>query len=305
MDFKPDDRKVTYRLFTQEKKVAPNIIFSVTALKWIRALIEAHTTEVGFYAIIDEQEEYTYYIRDIFYPKHCAADGGTCEISPEGETEVMEYLCDKGREEEIPFIRFWGHYHPQGFTTPSGQDETQAFDRMNSTQAYLIRAICSDNEISISFFDYQNQIRFDNIKWTVEENASKNAMIQKLDDIKELVTPDYSEDPYDVIARVYSIFKHDQEMEEIEQKVKKLKEKNIPTRQYHCRSGSHSYHHGHQQGNLFDYSGSTNVTTTKVNKKQEDDDSSDSILSEAEIATLMTDVEKQIEEFETQSGSGG
>jgi len=318
MNFKPDIRKTTYRLFTQEKKTAPNIIFSLTALKWIYALIKAHDTEVGFYAMIDEPEVNTYYVRDVFYPKHCAANGGTCEISPEGETEIMEYLVEKGLEEEICKIRFWGHYHPQGFTGPSGQDETQAFERMNSTQAYLIRAICTETEISVSFFDYNNQIRFDNIKWTVEQGASKSAIIQKLDMIKNLVTPDYSEDPHKIIAHACAILQEDQEMEQIELKIQLLKEKNIPIQKTYYRSGGETIHtQGGQQGNLFHHTNSTmnhyNIID-RIGKKTIDDDDDDddfsndndknSLLSEDEMVGLITDIDEQIVKFQNKKAVG-
>lgn len=301
MDFKPDDRKTTYRLFTQEKKTAPNIIFSVTALKWIHALIEAHSSEVGFYAVVDETKENTYYIRDIFYPKHDEANGGTCETSTEGETEIMEYLIEKNREDDIPKIRFWGHVHPQGFTSPSGQDETQAFERMNSTQSYLIRAICTDKEISISFFDYKDQIRFDNIKWTIEEGASNSALMIKLDKIKELVNQDYSNSAYNTIADVYGIFKEDQEYAMIEQKIKELKEKNIPKpRSY----GSVHTYNATQQGNLFGHGHHGIVKQLAEDRNWNEDEDENTILDEKELASLMSDVNVQIEDFKKQTGAG-
>jgi len=296
MEYKPDNRKTTYRVFKEETRVAPKVIFSVTAIKWIDALIEAHNSEVGFYAIVDEHGNDTYYIRDIFYPKHSEMNGATCEISAEGETDVMEWLLEKGREDDIVKMRFWGHVH-SGFTTPSGQDETQSYELMNRRQSYLIRAICMKGEISVTFFDYENQIRYDNIKWTVEEGASNGLLIQKLDKIKELVNEDYTEDPHDVLVRVFNIMREDQEREEIEQKIKKLKEENKPKfgHQYHSRSG-----YGVSQQNLFSGCNSTATHNTNQKVKQvtynENDDPND-ILNEEELISLMTDVDNQITEF--------
>ena len=285
MDFKPDGRKTTYKVFNQEKKIAPKVIFSITALKWIHALIEAHSGEVGFYAIVDEPEENTYYIRDVFYPKHSEANGATCEISAEGETDVMEWLIENGRENDITKMKFWGHLH-SGFTSPSGQDETQAYELMNRRESYIIRAICMKGEISISFFDYENQIRFDNIEWTTEEKNSHSALTNKMDKIKEIVNNDGQQDVYDSLVEIYNTIREDQEMEEIEQKVKKLKEENMPTVKTYGRSG------GSQQ-NLFNHTGPTS-NIARVTCGQDD---SNDILDEKELANLMNDVEYQITEF--------
>ena len=55
----PDKPKTTYSLLVRkgETKTPPRIIFSTTSLKWIKALVEVHSLEVGWYAIVDELEE--------------------------------------------------------------------------------------------------------------------------------------------------------------------------------------------------------------------------------------------------------
>jgi len=230
--FKPDNRKTTYRILADDKKKAPRIIFSITALKWIKVLMDEHDTEIGFYAIVDEKEAGEYYVHNVFYPKHELVTGGTCEISPEGETEIMQYLIDKGREDDIAKIRFWGHKHPgHCATAPSGQDEKQAIDRMNSTGAYLVRAICSGPEISVSFFDYDNKIRFDNIKWEVEEDNRTAIMIDRLNKLQGVLNGETTEENVDArYTEIVKIFSVDSEIEAIKAKVKELKKVNIPNK---------------------------------------------------------------------------
>lgn len=298
MNFKPDDRNTTYRNLSPEKKIPPKIIFSTLALKWIEALIDAHDSEVGFYAVVDERNENTYFIRDIFYPKHDEANWGTCEISPEGETDIMNYLIEKNRENDIPKIRFWGHVH-SGFTTPSGQDEQQALERMRQTQAFLIRAICTSEEISISFFDFNNQIRFDNVKWEIEEQDSKDVMSEKLEEIKTLLDQGFADDNIkEVFEGIVETLLHDKDMELIKEKVKKLKEANMPKHAYH--RGVNSY-----QQNLFDHSNDNYInrflrkSTPTLNKKEEKEEIDDNeILNETETMSLMSDIDDEIQGFD-------
>jgi len=293
-EFKPDNRKVTYRLLNQEKRTAPEIVFSLTSLKWIHALIEAHTGEVGFYAIVDEPAENTYYIREIFYPKHDEANGATCEISAEGETKIMEWLIEKGREDDIPKLKFWGHVH-SSFTQPSGQDEDQAIELMNRRQSYVIRAICMMGEISITFFDYVNQIRFDNIKWTIEDGVSSSAVNHKLGKIKELVDNVSEDAGLDTLIDIAKVMKEDQELQEIEQKIKKLKEINIPKYTSHHHYGR--YDGGYQQNLFPSGTGNSKYFQHRLTDRTGDKEDPNDILNEEELASLMVDVEKKITDF--------
>lgn len=74
----PDKQKTTYTMLSSKSKKPPRIIFSSKALKWIEALVDIHDQEVGFYGVVDSRENYTFFVRDIFYPKHSEANAGTC-----------------------------------------------------------------------------------------------------------------------------------------------------------------------------------------------------------------------------------
>jgi len=313
MDFKPDTRKTTYRILMNESKRPPKVIFSKTSLKWIRALMDGHDTEIGFYAVVDEIGEGEYFIRDVFYPKHELVTGATCEISPEGETEIMQYLIDKDRIDDIQKIRFWGHKHPgSGATGPSGQDETQAVVRMKSTGAYLIRAICSGDEISVSFFDHDNELRFDNLKWEVEESDSTAIMIEKLNKVRTVLAEESSEENvHDHYAEIGKIFSVDEEMAAIKAKVAELKKVNVPeeknTGYTGHRNGYHfsdhrnnnwhnnrSNFHGAQQTSMLPYKMQTQLSSGS--------NSGDSVLDPREIAILLDEIDQDIDDF---YGCGG
>lgn len=226
---KPDNRKTTYTMLKTESRTAPKVVFGTTALKWIRALVDGHSTEVGFYAVVDTREDGSYFIRDVFYPKHSEMNGGTCEISPEGETEMITWLLDHGREADISKVRFWGHSHSgMCSTSPSGQDETQALERMTQNQAYLIRGItCKDGELSVSFFDFENQVRFDNIKWAVEDDTDESIVVEKLAQIQAILG-DAEKSPPDKLFEIAKTAMTDEETEAITAKVNKLKKENEP-----------------------------------------------------------------------------
>jgi len=298
--FRPDNRKTTYRMIANESLKPPKIVFSTTALKWIRALMDEHDTEIGFYAIVDERGENEYYIRDVFYPKHELVTHGTCEISPEGETEIMQYLIDKDRTDDIQKIRFWGHKHPgSNNTSPSGQDETQAMERMNSTGAFLIRAICSGDEISTSFFDYDRQIRFDNVNWEVEESEAEAIISDKLDRVREVLNSNENTEvtAHEKFTNIATILTVDDEMSKIRAKVKELKDVNVPKDNGytgHRRQTVHIIDKRGGCGNQHSYQ--TNLLESKPNM------STISGLSGKKVALLLDEVDQEIDSFYAHGG---
>lgn len=291
MNFKPDTRRTTYKLFKQESRIPPRIIFSSIALKWIEALIDAHDGEVGFYAVVDKPEANVYIIRDIFYPKHDLANGGTCEISTEGETDIMNYLLDKGRVDDITKMRFWGHVHPMGFTEPSHQDETQSIERMNQTQSYFIRAICTKYEISISFFDYKNQVRFDNIEWEIQEDESDNIIESKLASIETILSVENADIPSEKANLILKTLLEDSEMEAIKRKVAILKKENIQEPKISRSQQTNMFNTRRYKRRILPYYGSSE---TSAGKNGIDAD----LLNPSEVASLMSDIDNEVTTFQ-------
>jgi len=225
---KPPAGKPVYVVLRPETKTLPKVVFGVTALKWIHALVQEHSTEVGFYGVVDELPDYTFFIRDIFYPKHSEMHGGTCEISPEGENDLMQWLIEKGKDADIEKVRFWGHSHVNMGTGPSGQDETQGRERMENTQSFLIRAIVNKKgDMQVSFFDYNEQVRFDHIKWTWQDDTDPRFREQIIAESKAILNDD-SKSTEEKLKAVHDLTSKDAEMDRIIEKVKELKEVNAP-----------------------------------------------------------------------------
>jgi hypothetical protein len=188
---KPEPAKqTTYTTLEPVKISAPTIKLSKLAIKWLTVMADVHNHEIGVFGFVDELPNNTYLIRDIFYPKHSEAAGATCEISPEGETLMAEWLISHNRENDIAKAKFWGHSHVNMGVFPSGQDEDQSIERMNRNQSYLIRGIFNkDGLLSISFYDYQNKRRFDNIKWETDEDEEEQKIREKILELKTINLP--------------------------------------------------------------------------------------------------------------------
>lgn len=222
----PDPRKCSWSLLSEATEIAPTILFTPVALKWIRAMVQEHSGEVGFYGIVEELDG-TYVITEVFYPKHCLVSQATCEISPDGEVEIAQRLINENRPEDISKVRFWGHSHHTMGTTPSGQDNAQAVEKMNSNGAYYIRAIANkDGEMSVSFFDYNRQIKFENIKWDILQNY--DSMVNRV--ISVMSTESNSEEKVLAIRNAININVNFQnkEYQEIAKRVRELKKIQLP-----------------------------------------------------------------------------
>jgi hypothetical protein len=110
--------------------------------------------------------------------------------------------------------------------SPSGQDEDQAKARMYNTSSYVLRVICNKPGLmSLSFFDFEGSVKFDNVAWVVEKE-SENDVNNKLTLINSILL-DPSIDSSIKYENICKTMKDDG-YELIVEKVKALKEFNIP-----------------------------------------------------------------------------
>ena len=175
-----------------------------------------------------DPQEKVYYIKDIYYPKHSEMHGATCEISTEGENDLMMWLVEHGKEADIDKMKLWGHSHHTMGVNPSGQDETQALARMKNTGSYVIRLICNKSgEISLSFFDPVAGVRFDNVGWEIKDDTPEDIAQNKIQQILTVINnADIKIDGK--LTLIASIVYRDEQMSKITERVKTLKELNIP-----------------------------------------------------------------------------
>jgi len=189
---KPAKSKATYAAIQGDLQ-SPKVVISKKADLWIRTLIEEHNEEIGFFGIVDETvvDEVTIYtVREIFYPKHQLVTSATCEISPQGEAAMAEWVMDNRCDEDVGRIKLWGHSHHTMGTSPSTQDESQAIERMNQKESYIIRVICNKSgDMSLSFYDYERLLRFDDVQFEVETDPEEQKVRGKVLELKKINIP--------------------------------------------------------------------------------------------------------------------
>ena len=218
------------QLTSLEVKDPPVIAFEREAIEWIEVLTEQHPQEVSCRGVVDEIEEdgiKKYVIRDIFYPEHEKMEATTCEVGGKGEADHDRYLMSNDKESDTYKVRFWGHSHHHMGVSPSTQDEDQSIEKMLKTETYFIRAIFNKKgEMSVSFFDYDNKIKFDNLEWIIMEKDDTIELDDKIERIKRVI--DGRKSSKKKLATINKIVKENKTRKKIEKKVKKLMLTNVP-----------------------------------------------------------------------------
>ena len=224
--FQCEDCSTTVARLEVQAFDAPNVVFTPQALKWIKAIVEIHDEEVGFFGIVEEYANRTFAITEIFYNNHNYANGATCETSAAGDFEIFDILDKRGKFEDHPKVKFWGHSHHTMGVSASVQDQAQAIKKINEGRTYLIRAICNKHmKMSVSFFDFDQGVQYDHLKWGIL--AGTNESVEKLKKATDTIARnDIS--PEKKIDAIKKIFDNDEEYEDIVKKVKALKERNMP-----------------------------------------------------------------------------
>jgi len=216
-------------ILSKEENVMPVIKFTSKAYKWMEALVESHSIEVGFYGVVDRDGD-VYTVRDIFYPKHDLATGTTCEISRDGFVDIMKHLMKNDRRDDLPKLKMWGHSHVNMAVNPSGQDESQALTLAKSNQDYLLRIIANKKGMyGITLFDVEKNLKYSNLPFDIipsEEEAN-----EVIEEIQAILASNIS--PIDKIADISDVSEidyNDHEYDKIFEEVEKLKLINIPAR---------------------------------------------------------------------------
>ena len=196
--------------------VLPEIRFTKYSMQWINAIVEQHNEEIGFYGVV-ERDGNIFTITDIFYPKHVLATSATCEIDPDGITDVMKFLLDKGRDEDIGKLKMWGHSHVNMGVGPSGQDESMGLELVNDNGDYLIRLIANKKgDMGITLFDLERNIKISELDYSIINTEEEDEIVvgvieqimsdgglsnsDKIMDIDDAIRIDLIDDGYDVIT---------------------------------------------------------------------------------------------------------
>lgn len=104
IQFKKPDKKPTFVKINlkKEQMIVPNIEITSDSIRWMRALVECHETEVGWLGLVEEDVNengiIVYVVTKIVYPKHYALHGTTCEINSSDALKLMLDIPDSIEE---------------------------------------------------------------------------------------------------------------------------------------------------------------------------------------------------------------
>ena len=152
----------------------PRIFFTPTALAKSSAYIRLAESdlEIGWLGHVEERPGHVFVVMDcyLFEQEDTVVE---CDLTVAGLSKFCFDLIKRGKKDVASSLRFWGHLHPGGSTTPSGQDETMAME-IGENAPYLIRAICSrTGRMEITFFDFKHRYRYNDVDWGVVTPTSR------------------------------------------------------------------------------------------------------------------------------------
>jgi len=153
------------RLMDTTRIVWPSIVIDERASEWIRAIVDNHETEVGFFACV-ERNENTYFIRNVEYPRQNLVTGATCEMDRTSQTELQMKLINEDRESDLGKMKVWGHSHVNMGVGPSKQDEDQAhqFVKEHCEGTFMVRLIVNKKrDMNAAIFDYERNVIFEDV----------------------------------------------------------------------------------------------------------------------------------------------
>jgi len=154
---------VTVKALPQLTLTAPIVNISTVAYKWINAIVDAHKLEIGFYAIV-EKENNVYTITEVVYCGNDVQESGTCEIGEDNELLIYKWLEESGRLDDASKILCWIHSHHTMSVSPSGQDERQFVELSKKCSEDYVRIIANKNrELNVSVIVYNEKMQYDGI----------------------------------------------------------------------------------------------------------------------------------------------
>jgi len=167
----------------------PKIVLNERAFEWIRAIVDLHDTEVGFFACVDKNAD-NFFIRNVEYPKQFLVNGGTCEMDREGQALLMVKLINEDREADISKMKVWGHSHVNMSVGPSKQDDDQAFQfaKEHAEGDFMIRLIANKKgEMNLALFDFKNNMIFEDVEYSISYTDSESIDRNKVERIARVI----------------------------------------------------------------------------------------------------------------------
>jgi len=196
------------------KSQLPVVSITSVALNKMKAYIELNDKEVGWLGTAFKTGINTYCIEDVFLLEQ-EANSVTTEINPDAlEHFIQEHIDDMRL---INNLKIWGHSHVNMSTSPSGQDDKQMEDFIQSQYDFFIRIIGNKkNELRVDLYNYETGIVYQQLSFDEQIPIEINALYEQLIEINNTIN-EIQENNYN---RLIPIIK-----EEIKEKVKTITSK--------------------------------------------------------------------------------
>jgi hypothetical protein len=214
------------KILNEKRLIAPKVVFDHKAYEWIRAIVDMHEDEVGFYAFVDQRANNIFFIRDVYYPKHDMTNDATCEISPDGQIDILVQLYKAGKEDDAINLKVWGHSHVNMGIKGSSQDHNQAIKMVEENSSYVVRIIVNKRmDVGISIYDYSNNMIFDDVCYEIDLTDLEAIGKSKIAKIKNIIDSD------DALKQITDIINENCHYNEAVEHINQNKAKNIPNPQ--------------------------------------------------------------------------
>jgi hypothetical protein len=130
----------------------------------IRYIVQTVNTEVGWFGVVEEDEENNYYIVDIYIPSQ-EVTGTTVEVVSTAVAELTERLINDGYDPSQ--LRYHGHSHVDMEVIPSITDQEMVDDYLEHMQ-YFVRGIYNKGgEGRVDVFDRRTNCVFNCVEHRV------------------------------------------------------------------------------------------------------------------------------------------
>ena len=161
VDIKIDVKEILEQYIADKQLEEPKVYITAEAYVKLRKLVDATTTEIGWYGTITKMPgfESVFVIDDILvYPQ--TVTGATCV---QDDDRVFEFELNLSTD-QVNRKRFHGHSHVNMGVTPSGVDEQFYQDILTQVDDYFIVMITNKSGAYYTrFYDMQNNILYTGI----------------------------------------------------------------------------------------------------------------------------------------------
>lgn len=176
---------VISQLTPQKRATAPVVWYDPKAWEKIRHLIAVCEKEVGWLGYVEMLGD-DYYITEIFVPAQ-RVHGAETDISPSAMADLALELMDRDMDPGKLF--YWGHSHVNMGVGPSGQDESQIEEFLESCPLFIRGIYNKKGASKVDIYDVPNNT----IYQTVENEPISILTQAEIDELDAIIKKNVTE----------------------------------------------------------------------------------------------------------------